>query len=340
MPAATYGVENPGGTDPWAIESTLAPLATGGSSAVAGMMLADYRAQREADSNRYRSAQDAQHKFAYDQLANQLLEAKMKLVPELAGKPGGVAFMASNPTLNEGVGGSPDAWSAWSNTAQQSNDALNLKNAGQGAQGFSNSGAQFSNTNQLVPGLNVAMGENVQVQRAKIDAAARLGAAAMHAKSGGGVPEGAEGGLSTPVTNVFGTQSTVSKGKKETTEHYNTRLERDFNQHRVDPQPGSQAPPGAGAGTGTTGAGADTGGGAGSTGGRTSLQRNPSTNNTAAGVRAAQQQVLANEGKMLSNATPAQRQAYTEAKAANGGMPRVAMTPQGPQLVDKRGNPL
>lgn len=340
MPAATYGVDNPGGTDPWSIESTLAPLATGGSAATAQLMLADYRAQREADSNRYRSAQDAQHKFAYDQLANQLLEAKMKLVPELAGKPGGVAFMASNPTLNEGVGGSPDAWSAWANTAEQSNNALNLKNAGQGAQGFSNSGAQFSNTNQLVPGLDVAMGKNVQVQKAEIDAAARLGAAAMHAKSkAAGASEPRE---TVGIPNAYGGQSNISFPPKMSDADRAAFLER-RGMHPTDAPPASQPLPGSTTAPTGTPAPPSASSTTPQTPSRTSLPRSPMArppSNADANVRAAQQQVLANEGKMLSGATPAQRQAYTDAKAANGGKPNVRITPQGPQLIDRQGNPI
>jgi hypothetical protein len=316
MPAATYGAYNPNAVDPWPIEGELAKMAAT-SPAMAQMMLGNYQEQRQAASNVYGEEAERQHDFAKQQLANQLYEARMKLVPELAKTPGGAGLLASDPTI-AGSLGTPDAWQGLVTAQDEANRGLNIKNVGQGMQGMSNSGTAFNNTSQLMPSLNIPVGENVQVQRARIDAAAKVQAAAMHgAKGGGGSAEPRE------TVQIARSDFLRSRGVVPT-----------------DAQPSAQPLPGA----------APTGGASSSSPptsrtnlpsarqGQSPMARPPS--NTSAGVTAAQQHVLANEATVLSKATPAQRQAYTEAKAANGGKPNVVITPQGPQLVDKAGRPL
>lgn len=335
MPAATYGAYNPNAVDPWPIEGELAKMAAT-SPAMAQMMMGNYQEQRQAASNVYGEEAERQHDFAKQQLANQLYEARMKLVPELAKTPGGAGLLASDPTI-AGSLGTPDAWQGLVTAQDEANRGLNIKNVGQGMQGMSNSGTAFNNTSQLMPSLNIPVGENVQVQRARIDAAAKVQAAAMHgAKGGGGSAEPRE---TVQIPNAYGGQSSISFSPK-----MGDQARSDFLRSRgvvpTDAQPSAQPLPGA----------APTGGASSSSPptsrtnlpsarqGQSPMARPPS--NTSAGVTAAQQHVLANEATVLSKATPAQRQAYTEAKAANGGKPNVVITPQGPQLVDKAGRPL
>lgn len=192
MPAATYGTENPAGTDPWAIESTLAPLATGGSAATAAMMLADYRAQREADTSNYHTAMDQQHAFAQQQLAQQLAEAKMKLFPEMIEKAGGAQFLAEGGVSGMNAMG-PGGQQALTNLAVNANRAQGAKDfehTGQGVRGFSEGGMTFNNAQQIpgLQGMDVTAGDNPRIAAEKIRQATSL----ARAKMGGGGRGGSE----------------------------------------------------------------------------------------------------------------------------------------------------
>lgn len=105
MPLAQYGQTSPAGLDPWPIESTLAPLATAGSSANAQLMLSDYQYQRDAANNLYGQDMAAQHEFAKKQLQQQLYEQNLKAVQEGAKTPGLLDIYASSPQFQGVVGG-------------------------------------------------------------------------------------------------------------------------------------------------------------------------------------------------------------------------------------------
>jgi hypothetical protein len=207
MPAATYGQFSPGGIDPWPIESELAKAAAT-SPVRAEQLLENYQQERGAASNVYLSEMDTQHQFAKQQLANQLYEAKMKTLPELIKQPGGAGFLQHGGIAGltpADISADPNAWAGLVAAGDAANSALNIKNVGQGVQGLSNAGTAFSNTNQVLPSLNIPMGENVQVQRARIDAAAKLGAASMR---------GARGGREDKTTDTFNTYSVDDQGNK------------------------------------------------------------------------------------------------------------------------------
>jgi hypothetical protein len=187
MPAASYGQFNPAGIDPWPIESTLAQAAAT-SPVRAEQLLENYQQERNAASNVYMGEAAHQHEFAKQQLQNQLYEARMKALPDLISKPGGAAFLQHGGLAGmtpADISADPSAWAGLVEAGNAANDALNTKNVGQGVQGLSNAGAAFSNVSQVLPKLNIPMGENVQVQRARIDAASKDRATAARGKGGG-----------------------------------------------------------------------------------------------------------------------------------------------------------
>src|SRR3954468_11448778 len=93
MAAPSYGAYQPGAVDPWSIETSLANAAIT-SPADAQGMLSSYQQQRQAQGYVYGQEAERQHDFAKQQLADQMTQARLKLIPELVGKPGGGAFLA------------------------------------------------------------------------------------------------------------------------------------------------------------------------------------------------------------------------------------------------------
>lgn len=323
MPAASYGQFNPAGIDPWPIESTLAQAAAT-SPVRAEQLLENYQQERNAASNVYMGEAAHQHEFAKQQLQNQLYEARMKALPDLISKPGGAAFLQHGGLAGmtpADISADPSAWAGLVEAGNAANDALNTKNVGQGVQGLSNAGAAFSNVSQVLPKLNIPMGENVQVQRARIDAASKDRATAARGKGGGA----GSGGVSESTTYIdpeTGREKRASASAKAGPGALDRHLDA-RGVPRIDRQPDAQQLPAATAPP---------------TAGRVPGLKPANTTNAAAGVTAAQQHVLANEASVLGKASPTQRQAYLDAKQANGGKPHVAVTPQGPVLLDRNGN--
>jgi hypothetical protein len=185
MPLATYGSTNPAGVDPWPIETNLAQLATGGSTAEAQNMLENYQQERLAQTNAYNQDLVGQHAFAYQQLAQQMQENYLKAIPEFA-KSGTLDILANAPQYAGAFGGaSPDVIQ----------DAIRRATMGQTAETFQKSGTGFNQFAQgglqvdpnAVPGMAGVKGtltDPALVRAAQIRANAQIAAAGIGAGGG------------------------------------------------------------------------------------------------------------------------------------------------------------
>jgi hypothetical protein len=253
MPLAQYGQTSPAGLDPWPIESTLAPLATAGSSANAQMMLSDYQYQREAANNLYGQDMQQQHDFAREQLASQMQQAYMKEFPNIIKEPGGAAFLAQGGMPGMNFGGAPGAMTNLASAADMAQASKNFQASGTGYNQFAQGGAQ-TNLAQ-VPGM---AGVGATVTAPALVRAAEIRAAAQRAGQGAGKPLTASVSGPLPLTGE-GDPLQVSIGKVplDQIETTGKRLE-DIAQRRRDarggvtslqPPPGSVAQPDTGATT-------------------------------------------------------------------------------------------
>jgi len=153
MPLASYNPGNPAATDAWNIESTLAPLAVGGSQSEAQQMLDMYRNERLAQSNVYGQNLAQEHQFAYDQLRQQMQEAYLKAIPEM-NKAGTLGIMASSPLYSAGLAGAdPSVVADTIQRQQQAEDAKTFQAGMTGLNQGSQGGYQVANPNAVIPGL-------------------------------------------------------------------------------------------------------------------------------------------------------------------------------------------
>lgn len=187
MAAPTYGAYQPGAVDPWSIETSLADKAIT-SPAMAQMMLGNYQEERRAQANVYGQQAEQQHQFAKDQLAQQMTEARMKLIPELVGKPGGGEFLAGGGIqgIGPGDGGNASAWAGLGTAGHQYDFAKNLAEEGKGVESFSRAGQDMPL--QQIPGLQnfqtTGAGEHSDITVEKLKAANALQLAAAKAARG------------------------------------------------------------------------------------------------------------------------------------------------------------
>ena len=284
MPVSQYAASNPGASDPWNIETTLASKAIT-SPAMAQAMLQTYQMQRQADTNVQADNLADAHAFNRQQLRQQLLEAQMKNVAELAGKPGGTQALASGVggMGSAALGGDPAAWQQWADAGNASDQSKNFEAGGKGAEGFSNAGYMVpANAIPGMPDVPVTQTENVRLAAERLRANATLGAAAIHARAAG-----AAGG------DVVTTQGEDAQGNPMTIRtkvpHGSTQL---FNNN-----PGSQALPGVPPAPASTTsappvAAADT-----TDTSTPATMTNVPANNGAQGVAKAQQTMMANRPK-------------------------------------------
>jgi hypothetical protein len=191
MPAATYGQFNPGGIDPWPIESELAKAAAT-SPVRAEQLLENYQAERGAASNVYLGEMDTQHQFAQQQMKNQLIEAQMKAVPDYLKAPGGSLLLGAGGAPGMNLGADPGTLARIQAAGAAHEQSTNLAEAGKGIEGASAGGLQIAPEGvSALQGLNVTnLGTNARVQAELIKQQTEMAKASMKAKSagaGGGV---------------------------------------------------------------------------------------------------------------------------------------------------------
>jgi hypothetical protein len=328
MAVAAYGATNPAGTDPWPIESVLAKEAVSGNPS-ASIMLGNYQQAREADTNLYNQSMEGQHAFAKQQLADQMAQARLKLIPELVGKTGGNQFLASGGIqgIGPGDGSNPAAWAGLGTAGDQADFAKNYDLLGKGTEAFSRSGQDVAL--QQIPGLQnyktTGAGQHSDITVEQIKAATALQQAAMKAKSAGaGGGTGFTVGFDVP--NAYGGTDHVSANKKISDAQIAAyRASRGMKP--IDTQTPAQDLPNAGNARASANS-------------QTSLPRaSGPAQNAAAGVRAVQQRVTDSEAGMHRD-NPALYNDYVAGKAKNGGKPDVRVEGGKAVLYGGSGRPL
>jgi hypothetical protein len=262
-----YGNYNPAATDPYQIESVLAPLAVP-DSAQAQMMLERYQMKNQANANVYGEELDKQHDFNRQQLHQQLVEAQMKTGAELAKLPGGAGLVANAPGLQATYGGAgPDAVRQMVDAATRAQGATDFEHTAAGYKSYSDAGAQGSTA--LLQGLTnlpFQQGERPDVRIGAGHDAAHLGAAAIGANADKNYvnipgPPGADG---LPTTSRVRINPNDEQGAVEA-----IRARRALLTAAETPSTPGMTQPGGGSGA-TTG---------GTTAGQTSLQNAPAQQN-------------------------------------------------------------
>src|SRR5580765_3043885 len=187
MAASTsaYGTYNPGGIDPFPIESTLAQIVGTNNPAQAGNLLDTYRLSNTISADNYNAAMQDQHEYAKQALAQQLYEANLKGLAE-AKDPNVLQLMAGNPTYSGVLGNNTANISDVLQRARSAADAVNFEKLGQGTSAFRAGGAMpdLSGLNQKY-GLNLAAVDPTSVEAAKINAAGRVAAAGVAGRTEG-----------------------------------------------------------------------------------------------------------------------------------------------------------
>jgi hypothetical protein len=324
MPLSAYGTTNPRGLEPWQIESTLAPLAVGGSQAEAQSMLENYQQQREAAANVYGADLDQQHQYAYDQLRQQMAENYLKAIPENA-KAGTLGILASGYP-QAFAGADPNVVNSVIGQQTRLQNADIAQKGGAGVWSLTNAGmAPTQADTQNLTGLNVTPGTPIPISVAQLKLQGDLARANASAANAG--PR-----VSTDIPNAYGGKSTVSFPARMGDIAQDAWM-RSHGMVPTDAPPPNQPLPG----TATAPQSPPP---------RTNLPNLPMaktdtpannapttpTKNTAAGAAAARQVVLANLDKLQAT----HPDIYTDVKAGmakNGGAPMMAPDGKGGWLV-------
>ena len=343
MPAATYGQFNPGGIDPWPIESELAKTATGGNQAIAAQMLENYQQERGAASNVYSGELEAQHQFAQQQLKNNLIEEQMKAVPDYLKAPGGSLLLGAGGAPGMNLGADPSTLAQVQAAGAAHEQATNLADAGKGIEGASAGGLQIAPQGiGALRGLDVTnLGTNARVQAELIRQQTELQKASMRAKSGGA----GGGGL-----RISG-QLPTDPDMPGVVPNFSTRgmtwpqIKQEIQRQRPDLRP--VQPPGDGtAGDATSRpppAAAPAKGGGNTSTGRTGLPPAPGRGATVSAANAAPgaDEIQRNVEQHLEQVVRTQnRAAYDDIKAQaakNGGRVQIATDPKTGQVVGVQG---
>ena len=318
MAAPTFGTSNPQALDPYPIESVLAKEATGGSAAQAQNMLELYQMQRKAAGNVYGDELQQQHEFARQQLQQQLEEQYLKAIPENA-KAGTLGIMAASPTYSRGLAGvDPSVVSGIIQRAQEGQEAETFGKAATGFQHASEGGLLLPQN--AVPGLkNLAPGvltDTSRVRQEQIKAASRAASDASHSS---GVKEPGE---STQVENKYGGLSTVTRPKGMSDEQWDATLARRYGKHPVDPPAQPESLPGV---KPATSGGQDT-----TTKPATTTTTATTPQNTAAGARKIQDDILKNMPKLAAEPTlKGVHDNIQRGIVMNGGKPKVQQDKSG-----------
>lgn len=220
-----YGSVAPAAIDPFPIESVLAKIVGEQNPQEAANMLDTYQIERQTSQGNYDYALQGQHDFARDQLKQQLYEANLKGLAE-AKDPSVLQLMAGNPTYSGVLGTNAANIGDVLARARAAQDATTFQHGAAGLQSATTAGFQ-PNTDQAARatmGLAGPQGTPEAEKVAGINAAARLAAAALHAKAGGNdamtmtyqntPPPGKEG----PSGVTFGAKSPFQTVEQQTAE--------------------------------------------------------------------------------------------------------------------------
>ncbi len=326
MPAAIpYGTTNPRGLEPWSIESTLAPLAVGGSQAEAQSMLGMYRAQREAAGNVYGEDLAAQHQAAMAAIQAQLYDTRMKAISEVGKLPGGVGFVAQAPGMDQF--GDQAAWSQFANAANTEQAAKNFQATGTGFRDYSEGGLLVNP--QQIPGMQGVQGQLTDTARVRAEEIRQAGSNARAASAQ------AVAGLPRVTTNyrdpTFGTENSVSFGPKTSLQARQDFLRNQAGLVPIDqPMPNAPIPGTGGALPGVPPlpmAQTDT---------PANTPASGPPQNARAGTPSLQDQVKASLNRPGS-VSPAAKADIMAAAAKNGGQPVVGTDAQGPYALGADG---
>jgi len=177
MAITPFSLPSPQAISPYPIEGELANKIEG---QYALPLLNMYRSNRNIAQQGYEDEVQAQHQYAYDQLARQMAAEKLKGFTDIAKLPGGVDFARSSGTGLD-LGADPEALARFAGATNLAQSSENFQKAGAGWGSLAHAGAQVPFG--LVPGLEryagTPIGETDLVQAARIRAAA----------SGGGTKE-------------------------------------------------------------------------------------------------------------------------------------------------------
>jgi hypothetical protein len=322
MPSATSLQSfSPRALEPFQIENTLAPLATGGSAAEAQTMLDTYGLQRMGAEDQYGREVDQQHQQALANLQQQMYDTNVKALTEAGKVPGMLEMFASSPQYNQMFGGAnPLAIQNAADFASRLAKAKMLQESGAGINSISQAGfnptgvAGDAGITNLGPYAGPAL-----VQAAQIRLQGDLAKAAARKAGDGSITSSetyTDPGTQTPQTVHYG---------KGVTDQQKDAYRRAHGIPIVDQAPRNQNLPPAQRDEGTAASAPRT---------QTNLPANPpsastSTSNTQTGVRDIQQQVQ----RDMHN-YPAAVQADIRAGAVkNGGVPQVVPDGKGGYAV-------
>jgi|SRR5215469_223701 len=180
------GTYAPAMQEPYAIESTLAPASTGGSSALANSLLNTYWSERQAREAQYAQRLGDQMAFGQQQLRAQLMDTYAKSVPEFA-KSGTLGMMATTPMF-AGLGADPGAVQQAIAGSEATQAATNFGNVGRGLTGAANYGLNIPppNITGMTGMQGLSQGTPVPLQVAQERTRGMLGAASIRAAAAGG----------------------------------------------------------------------------------------------------------------------------------------------------------
>lgn len=211
MATAAYGTYAPQEDQPSAMENTLAHLAYSGysdSPAEAQTALDQYWLERQLNKQDYAAQLQEQHKYAYDQLQQQLYEANLKGLYEAGKTPGMLQLIAHSPQY-AGVLGGADAGTINDVINQQleGQQAVNLGHTGSFLSGAAAGGHVFPTLTNL-PGMGGQDSSRYIGTPAEINAAARLAAAKL--KAAGDMAVATAPGYSIALPESYGQGSTIT----------------------------------------------------------------------------------------------------------------------------------
>jgi len=185
--ASGYGVTAPAALDPFPIETKLAELAAGNNPGNAANLLSQYHQQQVASEGNYNYNLNQQHKFAYDQLHEQMANNYRNQMLEAGRQAGGLPLLNSPSFGGAGGGIDPNLVQQIDTGLRRAQDAKTFSEAGSGlssttAAGFQPSQAQ---ADYATGGLAGQRTDPVAIQTAKLKLQgdlARAAASGAHAK--------------------------------------------------------------------------------------------------------------------------------------------------------------
>jgi hypothetical protein len=244
-----YGVYSPQALDPSQVENTLAGQVGASDPAAANMLLNTYQMQRQAAQGNYDYALSQQHDFAKDQLRQQLEEAYLREMPNIAKLPGGARFLAQGGLPGMGaLGSNQGALTNLAAAGDQAQAAENAQKGGAGVYSLVEAGRAPDDAQAALATGGVAgpQGTPLSEINALIAAKSRTDAAAMHAKAQQGAlaqpmmypVKGPNGTINAPIDMTKPIQPQV-----DAIEAWATTLFQNKGQAPQNPAPGVQPAP-------------------------------------------------------------------------------------------------